>query len=66
MLVKPPREYSTVEELAGYVNTSVETVYRLANTVGIEPVETDGQEVYHRTDVERFLKVWETYNRSRQ
>jgi hypothetical protein len=63
MLESQIREYASAEELAEYVNTTVETVQLLANNIDLEPIEIDGKLLYRRHDIERFLRVWECYNR---
>lgn len=57
------REYSSAEELARYTNTTLETFSLIARHAGLAPVEIEGKRLYRRIDVQRFLIVWEIYNK---
>lgn len=50
--------YATAEELAAFVNVTLETFHLLADHAHLCPIEIDGELMYHRTEVKQFLSAW--------
>ena len=62
---QPFKEYTSAEELAEYVNVTLETFNLLAERANLRPLEVGGKEMYHRTEVKQFLSAWVSWGLAR-
>ena len=52
------REYSSAEELAGYLNVTPETITLLTERAGLIPLQVANRSFYYCADVEKFFDIW--------